>query len=141
MFSMDLSQLEIMRREDDSIIADGKVRITKALNAPLKMYYYTKKLERGTWNRGVLSRVVPDFCAAMKHPWEPWYNLTKDMPSCPFKAGQEIVLDKLLIGKVWETIPPHFLGEWRFYNEMTTPRGGIPESECKMMEVTVQESP
>ncbi|XP_055611663.1 uncharacterized protein LOC129758224 [Uranotaenia lowii] len=139
MFSMDFSGMEIIREEDGTIIADGKVKVLKDFNVPMKIYYYTKKLERGAWNRGLLSRLVPDFCATMNNPVEPWYNVTRHLPPCPFKAGQEIVLDKMMVGKVWETIPPNFIGEWRFYTEMTTTRGALPETECKLMEVSVVE--
>ncbi|XP_055602099.1 uncharacterized protein LOC129750922 [Uranotaenia lowii] len=139
MFSMNFSGLEITRKEDGTIFGNGKVKVLKDFNAPMKIFYYTKKLERGSWTRGIFSRLVPDFCATMNNPLELWYNVTRFLPPCPIKAGQEIVLDNLKVGTVLEVVPPNLLGEWRIYNEMTTTRGLIPQSECKLIEFSVVE--
>ncbi|KAL1380216.1 hypothetical protein pipiens_003613 [Culex pipiens pipiens] len=80
---------------DGSITVNGTARFTKDYGNPTRWKLYTKRLERGKWVPGIVSRDIPNVCPVLQMPHELWYPFTRLMRRkfCPFKAGATLTLE------------------------------------------------
>ncbi|KAL1376364.1 hypothetical protein pipiens_016933, partial [Culex pipiens pipiens] len=87
--SIDMSHFLILTQEDGSVTMNGTVRFTKDYESPKRWKVYTERLERGEWHPAIIARDIPNICAVLQMPHEPWYRYTKFMEqkSCPYLAG------------------------------------------------------
>lgn len=57
------------------------------LQSPWEAHLITEKYDRGQWLMQAINRKYPDICVSLKNPLEPFYEVTKNLPGCPMKAG------------------------------------------------------
>ncbi|XP_038107525.1 uncharacterized protein LOC6033254 [Culex quinquefasciatus] len=140
---IDTSNFQILPQPDGSITVNGTARFTKDYGNPTRWKFYTKRLERGRWIPGIVSRDISNVCSVLQMPYELWYPFTRLMQRkfCPFKAGHEEHMNNVNIGNLAKTfeVSPDFIGEWRVYHAITTTRNGRPFDECFMVSVSVSE--
>jgi hypothetical protein len=83
----DLSQLEIFIESDTDIYLNGTVKFLQEITSPWKTEVKSDEYVRSEWVPSVVQRKIPDFCAVLHSPIEPWYNFMKDLTGCPISAG------------------------------------------------------
>ncbi|XP_065078912.1 uncharacterized protein LOC135701895 [Ochlerotatus camptorhynchus] len=140
---VDISHMQIITEDDGSLTVNGTIYYNEDYGSPTRWRMNTKRLERGQWVPGIMSREVLDLCPALLQPSEIWYPVTSKLrkADCPFKKGYEEHMDMINIGNPGElfNIPPNFVGEWQVYHEIITTRRGLPAKECFMTPVSITE--
>ncbi|XP_021708001.1 uncharacterized protein LOC110678833 [Aedes aegypti] len=141
--SVDLDNFNAINQEDDGdLFYNGSITFLKVFRSPWKFRLTSKRLERGTWQPGMVSKEYPDLCTAMKNPFETGlYKVTQKITkNCPFEAGYVQIFDMVDIGTFGMDIPPSFAGEWKFYVDMWIPRGFRVDHECYAFPATILEA-
>ncbi|XP_055605862.1 uncharacterized protein LOC129754031 [Uranotaenia lowii] len=140
--AVDMSQLEIIRRDEDGMMfLNGQFKFLEEYDSPIRIHFRTMRRERGRWNNAIASRLILDFCTAMKDPMEPWYNISSAFKNnkCPFKAGSVEEFNMKELGQLGKRVPVMFAGEWRLYMEVSSKRNGAMVEECLLMPVNLVE--
>lgn len=88
----DLSELEIVATDDTHSFMNDTWKFTGDITAPWFYHMYCERYERGQWNVFAFNKRVPNFCAAVHRPPEPWYNIFKKVHGCPIKNGVSFLL-------------------------------------------------
>jgi len=85
----DFSELEFMAESDDHVYVNGSWKFVKEVHAPWTATIFTEKYDRSQWVIDTLYKRIPDFCAVVQDPLQPWYPLTShfEHKNCPFPAG------------------------------------------------------
>lgn len=86
---LDYSNLEIIAESDEDVFLNGSILFLKEIKAPWKALFFLEKFHRDKWNMEMIKKSVPDFCATIQKPSEPWYFITSkfEHKDCPFPAG------------------------------------------------------
>ncbi|XP_062551772.1 uncharacterized protein LOC134217033 [Armigeres subalbatus] len=140
---VDISEVQIITQEDGTITVNGTTRFSEDYESPTKWKMYSKRMQRGQWVSGVVSREVWNLCPLLLSPTELWFPLMVKMQknSCPFLKGYEEHMDMINLGNpgILLKIPPEFIGEWQMYHEFTTTRRGLSVKECFMSPISIME--
>ncbi|XP_055637620.1 uncharacterized protein LOC129776175 [Toxorhynchites rutilus septentrionalis] len=141
MLGGDMSKMYVFTDENNTLLLDGVFLYTKDYYSPIKWSVTSEHLERGSWRPGIISKVVPDMCAVILNPLEPWYVVTRTMQQtkCPYLTGHEESFHMLELGNLGINFPHAFAGDWRFYLNVTVTRNGRKVMECLFVEVSVIE--
>lgn len=83
----DFSNTELIPENDTHTFINGSVKSLDDIKAPILTLITAEYYTRGEWVMRAFNRTYPDFCFSMKNPIEPWYYVTKDWGSCPYKSG------------------------------------------------------
>ncbi|XP_053691933.1 uncharacterized protein LOC128740419 [Sabethes cyaneus] len=138
--ALDISTFQILHQDGGTSVFNGTIKFLKDYISPIKLHFYTEKHERGEWIAGGLSRFTMDMCPLLQVPHELWYPMTSKMSQkhCPYIAGHEEHFNMVNIGNIaaYFRVPESFVGDWKFYFEVTVLRKGLPAYECLMAPVT-----
>lgn len=72
---------------DTHTFLDGKWKIIEDLDSPWKGRLTMEKYTQGQWLVQGFDRKYDDICPTLHSPAEPIYNVFKNVPGCPSKAG------------------------------------------------------
>ncbi|XP_062547174.1 uncharacterized protein LOC134212893 isoform X2 [Armigeres subalbatus] len=140
---VDITGVQIITEENGTLTVNGTARFDDEYGSPTMWKMYSKRLQRGQWVTGLLSREIWNLCPVLLSPNELWYPLMVKMHKnrCPFPKGYEEHMNMVNLGNPahYFKIPPDFIGEWQVYNEITTSRRGHPEKECFLIKLTITE--
>ncbi|XP_065078869.1 uncharacterized protein LOC135701855 [Ochlerotatus camptorhynchus] len=140
--SIDFSNFEIINQDDGTLFYNGSLTMLKDFNSPWRIKITSKRLERGTWQPGIIAKEIFDLCKIIGNPLEPGiYKVTQmlDKKACPFNAGHSEQFDMVNVGTYGLNLPPSFAGDWKFYVEIWTVRRGTIDHECYIFPATVYE--
>lgn len=84
---IDMKGLDILVEDDHRAYFNGTWKFLKNVEPPWQVHFYTEEYSRGAWVPWIVKRDIPDFCELLHKDSEVWYDIFKDQPGCPIKAG------------------------------------------------------